>query len=50
MTSDPRTNRWITFSRIHHPKLGWLLVQKRDGSSRTISEKQAKLDTKKETS
>lgn len=27
---------WVTFTRVRHPQLGVLLVQRRDGCSRTV--------------
>jgi hypothetical protein len=36
---DPSPAAWVTMSRVRHPVLGWLLLQKRNGSSRTVIEK-----------
>lgn len=27
---------WVTYQRVRHPQLGTLLVQRRDGCSRTV--------------
>jgi hypothetical protein len=35
---DPPPAVWVTMSRVCHPVLGRLLLQKRDGESRTIVE------------
>ncbi|MEW6475059.1 MAG: hypothetical protein AB1679_22630 [Actinomycetota bacterium] len=39
-TAVPAGEQWITFYRIWQPALRrWLLVQKRDGSTRTVVER-----------
>lgn len=36
---DNNTEQWVTFYRVYHHGLRcWLLVQKRDGCTRTVAE------------
>lgn len=39
---DDNLDQWVTFYRVYHPGLRrWLLVQKRDGCTRTVPESTA---------
>lgn len=36
---DTQSDQWVTFYRVYHHGLRiWLLVQKRDGCTRTVAE------------